>query len=144
MNDQLQIVDKYQYLGLIFTKYLSYNDKACDAQSANRALGLEIVKCKAHRGVPFNVFTQLYDALVQSIINYSASVWGNKEFTFISTIQHRASQHYPGLGKYAPNVGVLGEMGWQLPAHGMWSAVTMQLCHLAGMPRTRLNGHVFV
>ncbi len=44
------------------------------AQSATRALGLIIAKCKAHGGVPFNVFTQLYDALVQPIINYGASV----------------------------------------------------------------------
>ncbi len=61
------------------------------AQSATRALGLVIAKCKAHGGVPFNVFIQLYDALMQPIINYGASVWGNKEFTCISTFQHRAS-----------------------------------------------------
>ncbi len=144
-NNQLQIVDKYWFLGLIFTEFLSYDDMAKSvAQSATTALGLVIAMCKAHEGVHFNVFTQLYDALVQPIINYGASVWGNKEFTCISTIQHRTSQYYLGLGKYAPNAGVLGEMGWQLPAHRMWSAVIRQWCHLAGMPRTRLNARVFV
>ncbi len=34
------------------------------AQSTTGALGLVIAKCKADGGVPFNVFTQLYDALV--------------------------------------------------------------------------------
>ncbi len=39
-NNQLQIVDKYQYLGLIFTEFLSYDDMAKSvAQSATRALG---------------------------------------------------------------------------------------------------------
>ncbi len=81
-NNQLQIVDEYQYLGLIFTEFLSYDDMARSvAQSATRASGLVIPKCKACGGVPFNVFTLLYDALVQPIINYGASVWGNKEFT---------------------------------------------------------------
>ncbi len=52
---------------------------------------------------------------------------------------------YLGLGKYARNARVLGEMGWQLLAHRMWSVVTRQWCRLlAGMPRTRLNAHVFV
>ncbi len=124
-NNQLQVVDKYRYLGLIYTEFLSYDDMAKFlAQSATRALGLVIAKCKVHGGVPFNVFTPLYDALVQPIINYGASVWGNKEFTCISTIQHIASRYYLVLGKYTPNAGVLGEMGWQLPAHRMWSAVT--------------------
>ncbi len=64
-NNQLQIVDKYRYLGLIFTECLSYDDMAKSvAQSATRALGLVIAKCKAHVGAPCNVFTQLYDALV--------------------------------------------------------------------------------
>ncbi len=114
-NNQLQIVDKYWYLGLIFTQLLCYDDMAKSVvQSATRALCLVIAKCKSHGGVHFNVFTQLYDALVQPIINYGASVWSNKEFTCISTIQHRASRYYLGLGKYAPNVGVLGEMGWPI------------------------------
>ncbi len=93
-NNQLQIVDKYRYLGLNFTECLSYDDMAKSvSQSAIRALGLVIVNCKAHVGVHFNVFTQLYDALVQPIIIYSASVWGNKEFTCISTIHHRPSRY---------------------------------------------------
>ncbi len=74
-NNQLQIVDKYRYLGLIFTDFSSYDDMAKSvAQSATRALGLVIAKCKAHGGIPFNVFKQLYDALVQPIINYDAFV----------------------------------------------------------------------
>ncbi len=55
-NNQLQIIDKYWYLGLIFTEFLSYDDMAKSvAQSATRALGLVIAKCKVHGGVPFNV-----------------------------------------------------------------------------------------
>ncbi len=57
-NNQLQIVDKYRYLGLIFTESLSYDDMAKSvAHSTTRALSLVIAKCKAHGGVPLNVFT---------------------------------------------------------------------------------------
>ncbi len=41
-NNQLQIVDKYRYLGLIFTEYSSYDAMAKSvAQSATRALFLK-------------------------------------------------------------------------------------------------------
>ncbi len=45
-NNQLQIVDKYQYLRLIFTEFLSYDDMSKSVvQSATRDLGLVIAKC---------------------------------------------------------------------------------------------------
>ena len=144
-NDQIQTVDKYRYLGLIFTEFLSYDAMAKSvAQSATRALGLVIAKVKSHGGVPFKVFTQLYDALVQPIIDYGASVWGNKEHSCIKAVQHRASRFYLGLGKYAPVAGVVGEMGWKQPAQKVWKAVTRQWCRLSNMPTTRLNARVFV
>ncbi len=71
-----------------------------------RALGLVIARCKAHGGVPFSVFTQFYDILIQPIINYEATIWSHKEFSCISAVQHRASRFYLGLGKYAPNTPI--------------------------------------
>ncbi len=75
----LKTVDKYRYLGLIFTEFLDMivMSKAV-ALSATRALGLIIAKCKTHVGVPHKVFSQLYDAMVQPIIDYGAAVWGSK------------------------------------------------------------------
>ena len=44
-------------LGIVLTEHLDYNVSAkCIAQSASRALGLLIVKCKLAGGVPYNVF----------------------------------------------------------------------------------------
>jgi len=44
------------------------------SQSAGRSLGLLIAKCKLMGGVPFDVFTKLYDVLVRPIIDYGAAV----------------------------------------------------------------------
>ncbi len=71
------------------------------ALSATRALGLIIAKCKTHGGVPHKVFSQLYDAMVQPIIDYGAAVWGVNEYSHIKTIQHRAGRYFLGLGRYA-------------------------------------------
>ncbi len=70
-NDQLQIVDKYRYLGILFTKFLSYNDMAKSVtQSTTRALGLLIDKCNAHGGLPFNVLKLLFNKLQKSLNYY--------------------------------------------------------------------------
>jgi hypothetical protein len=43
---------------------------------AGRALGLLIAKFKAISGMPFHVYTKLFDSLVWSVIAYSAGIWG--------------------------------------------------------------------
>ena len=50
------------------------------AQSASRALGLLISKDKAFGGMPYTCYTKCFDATVQSIIDYSAALWGTKSY----------------------------------------------------------------
>ena len=46
----LSVVNKYTYLGIVFTEHLDYNVSAkCVAQSASRALGLLIAKLTRRR-----------------------------------------------------------------------------------------------
>ncbi len=71
-------------------------------KSAGRALGLLIVKCKASGG-SYYVYTKLYDALVQPVIDYRAGIWGTKDFSYINSVQHRACHEvYP---KYSSRGG---------------------------------------
>jgi len=57
----------------VFNEHLDYGITVKSvAQSANRALGLLIAKCKIMRGLPYDAFTKLYDSIVWQIINYSA------------------------------------------------------------------------
>ena len=39
--------------------------------------------------MPYECFTKCYDATVQSIIDYSAAVWGTKSISSISAVQNR-------------------------------------------------------
>ena len=56
----LEIVDKYVYFGLLLTEHLEFEMTAkYVAQSASRALGLLISKCKLVGGLPYNVYTKL-------------------------------------------------------------------------------------
>ena len=65
-NNKMEYVISYQYLGLLLTEFLDFHLMAkAVAKSANRALGLLIVKCKAHGG--FNIM---------SFLNYSTHQFG--------------------------------------------------------------------
>ena len=78
----------------------------------SRALGLLISKDKVFGGMPFECFTQCYGATVQSIIDYSAAIWGTKSMSCINAVQNRACRYFLGLGRYAPNAAINGDMGW--------------------------------
>lgn len=58
-------IDKYVYLGLHLNEFLDFNTTAkFVAQAAGRAFGLLAVKYKAAGGMPFNVFTELFNSTV--------------------------------------------------------------------------------
>ena len=79
------------YLGLLLTEFLKYNDTAnAVAKSASRSLGLLIAKCKANGGFAFSTFSKLFEALVMSVIEYGASIWGKKDFSCINAVKNRA------------------------------------------------------
>ena len=72
-QSHVDIIDQYKYLGGVFTEHLDFMQMSKTvAQSASRALGLLISKDKYFGGMPFECFTQCYNATVQAIIDYSA------------------------------------------------------------------------
>jgi hypothetical protein len=120
---ELSLVDRYNYLGLIFTEHLCYKTMVKNvAQSAQRALGLLIAKSKAHGGFSYSTYTKLYDShtklydsLVWPVINYGAAIWGTKEYTNINSVHNRACRFFMGVGKFTPTAALQGDMGWTVP-----------------------------
>ncbi len=113
------------------------------AQAASRALGVLISKYKSHGGLPFTVYSRLYDALVQPILDNGAAVWGTRGFSVISANRHRACRAFLGVGKSAPTAAILAYMGWTCPLQRQWITVLRQWCRLSEMNDTRLNQRVF-
>ena len=84
----LEAVSQYKYYGLLLAEFLKYNDMAkAVAKSASRSLGLLIAKCKANGGFEFSTFSKLVEALVMSVIEYGASIWGKKDFSCINSVK---------------------------------------------------------
>ena len=94
----LNIVEKYNHLGILLNEFLDHNITVkVVAQSASRALGLLIAKSKCLRGLPFHVFSKFYDSMVWPVIAYGAAVWGDRSFSYINAVQHRAMRFFfPG------------------------------------------------
>ena len=144
-TNSLDFVSQYKYLRVMLNEPLdlSVMVKAV-AKSASRALGLLIAKDKAFGGMPYSCFQKCYDSLVQSIIDYSSSVWGTKPYTCIRAVQNRACRYYLGLGRYAPNTAVNGDMGWDIPEHRQWLSVTRKWCRIIRMSDTSLTKKLFL
>ena len=113
------------------------------AQSASRTLGLLIAKDKALGGMPYQCFSKCYDAIVQSTLNYGAPIYGTSAFSCIDAVQNRACRYFLGLGKYAPNTAINGDMGWPMPQQRQWICVIRHWCKLTNMNNTLLTKRIF-
>ena len=82
------------------------------AQSANRVLGLLIAKSKSVGGMPFDMYTKLFDSMMWPVIAYGAAEWGTRQFSCIDAVQLKAQRYLLGTGKYIPSAAVASDMGW--------------------------------
>ena len=143
-NNIMDITEKYTYLGIMLTEHLDYNLMAkVVAQSASRALGLLITKCKSMGGLPFPVYTKLYDSLVQPVISYGAAVWGTKSYSCIEAVQNRAMKFFLGTGKCTPSAAVIGDMGWEPALVRQWKCVISHWYRCKNWENTDLRSVVF-
>ena len=142
---ELETVSRYKYLGVILDENLSYNICASAlADSAGRALGAIIGKFKTLKNVGYETFTKLYEAGVKPIMEYCCGVWGYIRGPELDQIQNRAMRYYLGVHKFAPNVGVEGEMGWLSPKLSRNLGLARFWNRLMDMENNRLTKVIFI
>ena len=112
------------------------------AQSASRALGLLIAKYNSMGGMPYDVFTKLYDSMVWPIISYGAAIWGTISFSCINAVQNRAMRFFLGTCKYTPTASIFGEMAWKPPLVKQWKCISAQWVRFVNMESARLNKRI--
>ena len=83
-------------------------------KSSSRAISALYTKCLQAGGMTYNVFTKLYESLVEPVMLYSAGIWGVgiAEQKKIQTVQNKACRYFLGGAKHASNVALRGDMGW--------------------------------
>ena len=112
-ENELEIIDRYKYLGIIIDEYLNYDVTAqMLSESAGRALGGIINKFKSLKGMGFRTFEKMYLTGVTSVAEYAADIWGFKDISACNTVQNRAMRYYMGVHRFAPIAGMRGDFGW--------------------------------
>ncbi len=111
---ELEIVDKYKYLGIAFNEHLEYSMVAMIlvANSAGRVQGAIYNKYRLNKGFGYNMYTKLYHSGVVPILDYCSSVCGYCNLDKIDTVQNRALRLFLGVHKFAPNLSINADMGW--------------------------------
>ena len=114
------------------------------ANSASRALGLVISKFKIAGGLPYKVFTKLYDTIVWPTIGYGSAIYGERKNIRALTLYKIEHRFFLTVGKYTPNNGVNGDMGWTPPHIKQWKSVLKLEIRMKSMEVTRLKSKVYI
>lgn len=104
----------------------------------NQALGAVIAKAKASGGLPFSVFTQLYNASVLSICNYSAHIWAHRKNLQLLKLQNNAPRFFFGLGTAAPLAALEGDSGWPPMQLQLQYTMVKYWVRVCAMPLSRI------
>ena len=59
------------------------------------------------------------------VVPYGAGVWGYNKAPPLEVNQNRAGRYFIGIHKYAPNVGVTGDLGWEDVEKGLCQMCTL-------------------
>ena len=96
----LNIVDKYTYLGIILDEHLTYEHcLKSHYSSGSRALSSIISKYNVFNNFTYDMYLQLYDTCVAPIMLYGAETFGYLKVSQFETIQKRALRFFMGVHK---------------------------------------------
>ena len=141
----IQYESCYKYLGIWLNEHLNMAKTVTEiTKSSSRALSALYTKCLQAGGVTYNVFTKLYESLVEPVMLYSASIWGVgiAEQKKIQTVQNKACRYFLGGAKHASNVALRGDMGWTSANVNIKTEVFRSYMKLGRLPSSRLVKHV--
>ena len=142
---QVNYCTSYRYLGVTLNEFLDYNFTA-DIQSepAGRALGAIITKTIKNGGLPYNIYSMLFECCCTSVSDYGSEIWGFEPKDGVTKIHLRAARSFLGLPKNATSVGVLAEINWLEPVFRAQIRMVRQFCRVFNMENSRLTKKIFL
>ena len=141
----VQYCTSYRYLGANLNEFLDFSfTTKCQADSAGRALGSIITKMIKNRGLPYNVYSILYDSCVTSISDYASEITGYTQYDHSVQLQTRAIRAFLGLPKNSCNMGVLSEVDWLLPEYRTRLKMVRHYSRVVRMDNGQLTKKVYL
>ena len=103
-NLNIELTDKYKYLGLWFQEHLDMKYANSElAKSASRALSVLFTKFKNSEGGvgagAYDIYCKLFTSLAEPILFYCSGIWGLTDYGQINTAQNKACRYFLGVGK---------------------------------------------
>ena len=109
------------------------------AEAAGRALGSLITKTIKNGGLPYKIFSMLYECAVCAVADYGSEIWGYETQDSVNKIQLRAARCFLGLPKHATSAGVLAEISWLEPVYRAQIRMIRQYFRVLKMNDLRLT-----
>ena len=109
---RLEVVNKYKYLGYIFTTKLS---ESTNLENLNVKAKQRIVSLVRFlfgiQNFNTSVFFHLFDAQILPVLTYGAELWGIGRHDTIEKVQLFACKRFMSLATRTPNCFIYGELG---------------------------------
>ena len=135
----------YKYLGTTLNEFLNFEVSAqAQADAAGRALGSLITKTIKNGGLPYSIYSMLFECAVCSVSDYGAEIWGFASKESINKIQLRAARCFLGVPKHATSAGVLAEISWPEPVYRAQIRMIREFFRLTKMENNRLTKQIYL
>ena len=109
---KLEVVNRYKYLGYVFTTRLSLNTALEDLCIKGKQKSLHILKAMWRlQSMKTNVFIRMLEAQVVPTLLYGAELWGLENPRKVETAHAFALKKFLGLSTKTPNHMVYGDLG---------------------------------
>ena len=135
----------YKYLGTTLDEFLNFATTAENqAEAAGRALGVLITKTIKNGGLPYSIYSMLFECAVCSVSDYGSEVWGFDSKESTTKIHLRAARCFLGLPKHATSAGVLAEISWPEPVYRAQIRMIRQYFRILKMDNNRLTKQIYL
>ena len=87
----------------------------------------------------FKVYEKILKSTVVPVLNYSAGVWGYKQFDSHDNFQHKVIRTFLSVGKQTPLVALDGHVAWDSPKFRRHVDIIRLWCRLVKMDHNKLS-----
>ena len=116
-NTNLEVVNGFHYVGLLFTTQMSLNRMVADlALKGKKAIVSILSSLNTYGTLSKTVFFKLFDVKIAPILFYGAELWGTKMYDSLEYVHRYACKRFLNVDSKVCNSFALGDCG-RFPLH---------------------------
>ena len=112
-GSEMEVVNKYHYLGFAFMTTLSVKKRGADhlVSKGKKAVFTLCTSFQTCREMTKETFLKIFDSKIQLVLLYSSKIWGLHILDSIERVHLMVCKRYLGVPSRTPNKMVYGELG---------------------------------